>query len=196
MRGKRKRWVGFLCLSLVALTGWGAYVLLLMHQTEARAVPKKADVAIVLGAAVWGDEPSPGLRERLDMAAQLFREGYVSHVIVSGGLGSGKRWEEAVIMKRYLEEKGIPSEVIHEENEASDTYENLAFSQAIMQRHGWKRALIVSHGYHLARAMEMAETLGLLADPVAAPTESLFLPYHKAREVLAFTKWRLSRLFR
>ncbi|CAJ1003625.1 MAG: YdcF family protein [Brevibacillus sp.] len=180
------------CLAAAAL--WAGYVLWRIDQTSRSAAPQKADVAIVLGAAVWGDQPSPGLRERLDLALQLYREGYVPTLIVSGGLGDGKGVTEAQVMRNYLVEQGVPADRILMESEATNTYENLLFSRQIMQQNGLHSALVVSHDYHLARAMDMTRALGISAHPVGTKSNVMYRPYHLVREVLAYTKWRLTYL--
>ncbi|MCK9907436.1 YdcF family protein, partial [Frankia sp. Cpl3] len=68
-----------------------------MTEVEKAAVPRKADVAIVLGAAVWDGGPSPGLKERLNEALLLYKQQYVPYLIVSGGLGDGKEVDEATV---------------------------------------------------------------------------------------------------
>jgi uncharacterized SAM-binding protein YcdF (DUF218 family) len=188
----------FLLLLIVCFSGgliWIGYVLWRIAQVEKQAVPRPADVAIVLGAAVWGEQPSPGLRERLDQALRLYRQGYAPYLIVTGGLGEGKTIDEATVMKRYLLEHGVPAERVLLENKARDTYENLLYSKALMDEHSLHTALIVSHGYHLARAAEMAAALGMEAYPVGVKSRVLMIPYYKTREVLAYTKWHLSRMF-
>ncbi|NGQ94818.1 YdcF family protein [Brevibacillus sp. SYP-B805] len=186
------RVVRFAALLVLLFAFWFGYVLYKIDAVERMAEPKKADVAIVLGASVWGDQPSPGLRERLDLALSLYQEGYVPFLLVSGGLGEGKKVEEAVVMKNYLMEKGVPEDSIIVENKARSTYENLAFSQKLMEDYGFKTALVVSHGYHLARAVDMAKELGMDVHPVGAKSNVLYTPYYKAREVFAYTKWILS----
>lgn len=37
----------------------------------------KTDAAVVLGAAAWGGEPSPVLRERINHSIWLYENGYV-----------------------------------------------------------------------------------------------------------------------
>jgi uncharacterized SAM-binding protein YcdF (DUF218 family) len=188
----------FLMLLIVCFSGgliWFGFVLWRISQVEKQAAPRPADVMIVLGAAVWGELPSPGLRERLDQALSLYRQGYAPYLIVTGGLGEGKTIDEATVMKRYLVEHGVPAERILLENKARDTYENLLYSKALMDEHSLHTALIVSHGYHLARATEIAETLGITAYPVKVESHVLLIPYYKTREVLAYTKWHLSRMF-
>jgi len=180
--------------ALLLLIGafWSGYVLYKIDAVERTAKPKKADVAIVLGAAVWDNQPSPGLRERLDLALELYRNEYVPFLIVSGGLGEGKQIEEATVMKNYLMENGVPEDSIIVEDKATSTYENLANSKQLMADYSFETALVVSHSYHLARAMDIAKVLEIAAQPVGTTTKALFTPYHKAREILAFTKWKLS----
>ncbi|MEJ8547239.1 YdcF family protein [Brevibacillus borstelensis] len=193
-RGKR-RILRILAVCIAILGIWAGYLLWKIERTIEEAVPRKADVAIVLGAAVWGERPSPGLRERLDQALELYRQGYVPYLLVTGGLGEGKTSTEASVMRNYLVEQGVPEDRIFMEHQARDTYENLLFSKEIMQQHGLSQALVVSHDYHLARAVDMAETIDLDASPVGVTSHVLYSPYYKAREVLALTKWHLSHPF-
>lgn len=190
----KKRLLTWSAVCLAAAALWSGYVLWRIDQTSRNAAPQKADAAIVLGAAVWGDQPSPGLRERLDLALRLYKEGYVPTLIVTGGLGDGKGVTEALVMRSYLVEQGVPADRILMESEATNTYENLLFSRQVMQQNSLHSALVVSHDYHLARAMDMAQALGISAHPVGVKSNVLYRPYHLAREVLAYTKWRLSYL--
>lgn len=186
------RLVKLFAIILLISAFWSGFVLYRIDAVERMAKPKKADVAIVLGAAVWENEPSPSLRERLDLALQLYRDEYVPFLLVTGGLGEGKQVEEATVMKKYLMDNGVPEDSIIVENQATSTYENLAFSKKLMEDYSFKSALIVSHNYHLARAMDIATQLQIPASPVGTPSNVLFTPFHKAREVFAYTKWKLS----
>ena len=191
--GRHKTWIRTLLFLVIVGLIWSACVVQHIWKVARSAVPHKADVAIVLGAAVWGDQPSPGLRERLDKSFWLYLEGYVPKILVSGGLGSGKPISEADAMKQYLLEKGVPNEAILSEDQSHDTFQNLTNSKRIMEQHQLQSALIVSHEFHLARAMDIAKTIGLHADPVLVESKVLFLPYYYAREVLAYTYWLLSK---
>lgn len=172
---------------------WSVYCVQYFWYVSTNATPRQADVAIVLGAAVWGDKPSPSLRERLDKAVQLYEEKYTSMIIVSGGLGDGKQIDEATAMQRYLVEQGVPESAILTEKQSRDTVQNLTFSKQIMSDHQMNSALIVSHGFHLARSVEIARTVGIDAFPIAVETHVLFVPYFYAREVLAYTVWLLEK---
>jgi uncharacterized SAM-binding protein YcdF (DUF218 family) len=168
------------------------YTLIVRYDGEpGRGSGGRAEVGIVLGAALWNDRPSPGLRERLDLALAAYREGRFSYFLVTGGLDrNGATLTEAQGMKRYLLEQGVPDAAIVTENESTSTYENLRNARRIMDERGWDTALIFTHQFHGFRAASIARALGY--DPVQVRTvESRVLnePYHRAREVLAFTKW-------
>ena len=190
----RKCLYGLLILFLLGLL-WSVYVWVQINKAES-TLQGKADVGIILGASMWGDQPSPGLKERLEHGLKLYQEGYYPVLIVSGGLDKpGYKYTEAEGMRNYLVSKGVPEEAIILENEATSTYENLLYSQRIMKENDWKRAVIVTHDYHGTRSMEIAGTLGY-DQPSLSITTSTVLPMfkHKSREVLAYTKWTADRL--
>lgn len=156
----------------------------------------KADVGIILGASMWGEQPSPGLRERLEHALSEYKAGRFRTFIVTGGLDKpGYPYTEAEGMRNYLVAAGVPESDIYLENKATSTYENLLYSQAIMKEQGWKTAIIITHDYHGTRSMEVAAALGY-ERPTVSLTKSTVLPMakHKSREVLAYTKWTADRL--
>ena len=68
---------------------------------------RKADAAIVLGAAMWAGTPSPVLRARLDHALELYRSQTVTYIIVTGGVGYGDNMSEAEGGANYLIEQGV-----------------------------------------------------------------------------------------
>ncbi|GAA3404682.1 YdcF family protein [Paenibacillus hodogayensis] len=175
---------------------WVGYIQWLIHAAQFHSPSAQARTAIVLGAALWNDRPSPGLRERLDQAYALYEDRKVDRLIVSGGLdNNGATVTEAEGMKRYLIERGVPADEVIEEPEATSTYENLLFSKAIMDREGWTDPIIVTHQYHGARAVDIARFVGFV-DPAVALTDSqvMWMPWHKVRETLAYTKWIVDKL--
>ncbi|WEK55806.1 MAG: YdcF family protein [Candidatus Cohnella colombiensis] len=157
-----------------------------------------ADVGIVLGASLWNNEPSPALKERLNYAIELYNLGVFSQILVTGGLDQlpGAKLTEAEGMRNYLLSRNIPDAAISMEQLSTSTYENLLFSKKIMVEKEWATAVIVTHRYHGARAADIADKLGYTQFQVRV-TESkvLRIHYHEAREILAFTKWYLDKLF-
>ncbi|CAM3488685.1 YdcF family protein [Brevibacillus invocatus] len=198
MKAWRKKILVPLLGILILGATWAGYNWYLIEKTIQEAAPRHADVGIVLGAAVWGERPSPGLRERLDYALWLYNEGYVEYLLVTGGLGEGKKVTEAFAMQQYLLEQGVPADAILLEEKATSTYENLLYSQQVMESVEsvkLKSALVISHDYHIARAKTMADDLELPAAAVGVQSHVLYSPYHKVREILALAHWQVTRIW-
>ncbi len=134
------------------------------------AQPRSADVAIVLGTRVdRSGNPSRLLRERLDRAYDLFRTDMARNIIVSGGLGR-EGYEEADVMREYLIRRGVPGERIAVDRQGYDTYETARGAKAIMDAKHFRSAIVVSHYYHLPRALITLERFGV-QDVSAAAVE-------------------------
>lgn len=127
---------------------------------------------IVLGAAVYQDQPSLTLVRRLEGARDFLNAYPESVAIVSGGMGPGETVTEAEAMKKWLLEHGIEDSRVLLEDRATSTQENLAYSFAIIRERGDEpdgNVAIVSSAYHLFRAKSMARLQGVEAVGVAAP---------------------------
>jgi uncharacterized SAM-binding protein YcdF (DUF218 family) len=182
---KRVIWAGAGCCALGALyVGW-QYHSIVSYADSAR--PVKSDAIIVLGAEVRGVEPSPALAERCEWAYELYEQGYAPKLILSGAQGNG-RISEAQAMKNVLEKRGVPAAAMLLEEGSHSTRENLANSQAIMQREGLKTAIIATHRFHQKRAALLAEQLGLTATCYGETSPSMFEPYWTLRETAAILK--------
>lgn len=161
---------------------------------------KKADAAIVLGASVYDNSPSPVFGERINHAVDLYNEGYVDAIIMTGGTGKGNIRSEADIAREYAEQKGVPPEAIFKEEDSTITEENLENAKKVMSEHGMDTALIVSDPLHMRRAMLYAKDLGMTA--YSSPTPSTLYRSWKTklpflmREELYYSGYRLVRLFR
>ena len=137
------------------------------------------DYLIVLGAAVYKDQPSLTLIRRLE-GAKAYLDAYPDSVaIVSGGMGPGETVTEAQAMYDWLTAHGVdPSRVIREPK-ATSTGENLAFSFEIIRSRGDDprgHVAIVSSAYHLYRAKQLAALQGVDdAAGVAAPWGYFFV---------------------
>ncbi|WJH34089.1 YdcF family protein [Paenibacillus sp. CC-CFT747] len=174
---------------------WTGYIQWRIYHLEAKPLTGKSDVGIVLGASLWKDEPSPGLKERLDHAYRLYREGRFAVFLVSGGLdANGATITEAEGMRRYLLAKGVPEQAVLTETKSTSTYENLRFSQAIMKASGLKSSIVITHAYHGARSEDIARFLRMEPFQVSVCGSTVLnMAWHKSRETLAFTKWELQK---
>lgn len=130
----------------------------------------KADAAIVLGAAAWGNKPSPVYRERINEAIRLYKLGKVNFLIFTGGTRESGFPTEAEVGKIFAMQHGVAEKAIILETESRTTQQNLENSQKLMDRSGIHSALLVSDPLHMYRVMQIAKRLGLNSQP--APTET------------------------
>jgi uncharacterized SAM-binding protein YcdF (DUF218 family) len=149
------------------------------------------EAAIILGAAVWGEEPSPALKERLNKGAELYQKGWVKYLILSGGKGTLKRKSEAIAMKEYLIKQGIPEDRLILEDQSTNTKENLQYVKKLLEKYQFGEVYLVTHDYHMYRGLLYAEKAGIDAVPAPAHSQVLWYPYHKSRESLALLKLQL-----
>ncbi|WP_078545958.1 YdcF family protein [Litchfieldia alkalitelluris] len=130
----------------------------------------KTDVAVVLGAAVWGDEPSPVFRERINHSIWLYENGYVDKIIFTGGKGEGDKVAESEVERNYAIENNVNSKDILIETKSKITEENLKYAQEIAVEKNLKTYTIVSDPLHMKRAILMASNTGMEA--YSSPTQS------------------------
>lgn len=133
-------------------------------------IDMKADAAIVLGAAVWGNEVSPVFRERINHAVELHRSGKVRKIIFTGGQGNKDELTESAAARRYAIDNGVPEKDILVEQRSHTTYENVVNAKQLADANGLKKVLIVSDPMHMKRAVAMASDIGLEAYPSPTPT--------------------------
>jgi uncharacterized SAM-binding protein YcdF (DUF218 family) len=170
-RKKSRRWFRrILWIVFGLLFGWG---LLTGRQVldYARLNPDASgDAAVVLGAAVYRDLPSPVFRERINHAIDLYRQGKVEAIIFTGGVGRGDNLAESEAARNYAVAAGVPAGDIWIETVSVNTYQNLEQAQAIVEAQGFETVIIVSDPMHMRRAMEYAADLDLPAEPSPTPT--------------------------
>ena len=134
------------------------------------SAPGPAGAALVLGAAVLGDVPSPVLIERLRHAQQLYEAGVVSRIVVTGGRSPEDELSEAVASRNWLVEQGVPAGDIVLEDQSRTTLENLQFARIVLEQAGIRDVLIVSDPLHMRRAMLIAGRMGVAAG--SSPTRT------------------------
>lgn len=151
------------------------------------------DCIILLGAGVWGDNPSPMLEDRLLKGIELYNEGIAPKIIMSGDHGQ-KEYDEVNIMKEYAINAGVPSEDVFMDHAGFSTYESIYRAKEIF---GVKNIVIVTQEYHLYRALYIANKLGLNAYGVNAdPRQYGGQLYREIREILARNKDFVKSIFK
>lgn len=171
----------FLFVILWSLTGkW-------MADGKTPAATGKYEYAVVLGAKVNGKTPSLSLQYRLEAALQYSRQYPDVKLILSGGKGPGEDISEAEAMKRWLTGHGLEADRIIVEDQSTTTYENILFSKELLPP-SVKGISIITSDYHLARARNIAQRLGLDSDAVEATTPKIVQWKLTTRERLALLK--------
>src|SRR5690606_14455391 len=99
----------------------------------------------------WRNRPSPVFAERINHAIELYRQGYVHNIIFTGGYGRNPEMADSEIAREYAIQRGIPASAIYVETNSTDTQENLAEAQKLMQALGFQTALLVSDPLHMYR---------------------------------------------
>lgn len=170
---RRRRLVGGLRRIAIALVLLVAGVLSLAIDISAfsvRSDSAAADAAIVLGAAVDDDRPSPVLEERLRHAAALYESGQIDRIILTGGVGQGDTLSESEAGRAWLIASGVPADRLLIENRSRTTKQNSAFAMPLLAEHDVDRMLIVGDPLHMRRATRIATDLGLDAHPSPTPS--------------------------
>lgn len=178
---------------LTGFSGFSAYDIWTYAKTTELV---KADAAIVLGTAVWGEEPSPVLRERINHSIWLYENDYVEKIIFTGGKTNGSEFAEAAVSKKYAISRGIPPEDILTEERSLVTIENFRFVSEIAELNELTDFLVVSDPLHMKRALKMAKDTGFEAYTSPTTTSeynsmaSIF-PFF-CREIGAYVAYALS----
>ena len=139
----------------------------------------------------------PLLRGRVDRAIELWRQqrtqtGREAVLIPSGGQDPDETMPEAEAMRRYLVEQGVPSQAICVEDQSRNTYQNMAFSKALIDKEkpGASVAYVTTN-YHVFRSGVWASLAGLPAEGVGSRTKWWFWPNAFMRECVGLLKNRL-----
>ena len=161
-------------LALYALsTPWVSGVLLKSLEISAPLAPgdlQGVDAIVVLGggrrldAAEYGQDTLKGLAlERLRYGAHLHRESGLP-LLVTGGMPGGGTLAEGRIMQQILEDEYHLSPRWIEDR-AETTWDNARYSAALLQQDGVRRIALVTHAWHLRRAMPQFKAQGLEVVP-------------------------------
>jgi SanA protein len=119
-----------------------------------------AQAALVLGAQVYADgRPSVMLADRVRAAEALYRAGKVSKLLLSGDHG---RWDydEPGAMRRMLLADGVPARDIFTDHAGFDTWDSAQRARRVFDV---RSAVVVTQGFHMARALFDARRAGLQA---------------------------------
>ena len=116
---------------------------------------RPADAAVVLSTRAYErGRLNPCLVARVEAAVELYRARKVKKLVMTGGVSRDLQ-SSAGNMQMIAEKMGVSKADIIQEREAGNTFENIVFSRKFIENS--PRVVIVSAGFHLARARMMAD---------------------------------------
>lgn len=137
-------------------------------------------VALILGASLVNGKPSPALEDRLLTGFTLYNTRTVKKLVLSGD-NRALEYNEPMAMKRFLLKKGMPEEDMVLDYAGRRTYDSCYRLRDIF---GQYDVIVVTHYFHLPRALYLCNRLGMRAFGVGADQQD-----HPA-----MIKWRIREL--
>lgn len=145
------------------------------------------EVAIVPGALVEPDgDMSSMLAARVEQASRLWHAGRVEKILVSGDHGSWI-YDEPDTMRKALVADGVTPRDVFEDHAGFDTWATMVRAREIF---GVRDAVVVTQGFHMARALYLADAAGIDATGLTADLRPWGVQGRKStvREVLSRVK--------
>jgi len=175
-------------LSLLFLLGvhWFMIASAKDQRAAIEAAPPRT-VALVLGAAVWGDRPSHMLEDRLAAALDLYQRGRCRTLLLSGAHREDEN--EVAVMRAWLERRGVPPEHIFLDHAGFRTLDSMIRAKEVFHA---RELLVVTQDFHIPRSLYLGRSFGLDVIGVSAPPIHNYtwwtLQRHAVRELIAQTK--------
>jgi len=119
-------------------------------------IKNRKNVGVVLGAAVWSDnQPSPSLSGRVDKAVELYNDGYIGKILLTGGNAPGEM-TEAEVAYEYAKKIGMEMSDVSYEPLTTSTIEQVRFVKSnLVGSREINDIILISDDYHLVRVTEI-----------------------------------------
>ncbi|MFD0692489.1 YdcF family protein [Paenibacillus sp. GCM10027628] len=182
---QRREFLGSLLVGLAALllcVGSMPYIAnAFLQSIEQRYTPPEqvnGDVLVMLTGGAIADNPdplthgegylNPGTAARVLTVAELYRQTKLP-IVLSGGQVYSDTGNESQIARRHLLALGVPESAILMDDTSRNTEENAVHTQSILKQQGWKRPVLITSAYHMARAVKHFQKLKV--DVLPYPTD-------------------------
>lgn len=145
------------------------------------------EIGILFGAGVKSNrEPGQPLVDRLEVTAELYEQGKIEKILITGD-NSDSHYNETDVMKEYLVEKHeVPESDIILDEHGNRTYDSCIRARDLFEV---EEALLITQGFHLPRSIYTCEKLGIESVGISATMHDYEeMTYFKAREFLAISR--------
>lgn len=161
------------------------------HQPDELSARK---VGLVLGTSKRTSlGPNPYFEHRIDAAVELYEQGLVEVLLVSGD-NSIETYNEPQDMQDALVARGIPADQIYHDYAGFSTLDSVLRAQRVF---GLDRFIVISQAFHCERAIFLARSHGIEAIGYAADdVQGVATTRIQLREYLARVKALLDILLR
>lgn len=182
--------IGLLLLNLIG-------PLIVTQSAKSRSLSEKdvsllqpRDVAIVFGAGVDPDRrPTPFLLARLETAVELYKQGKVKKLLLSGD-NRARNYNEPFVMREVVIELGVAAEDAIADYAGLGTYDSCYRAKHIF---GVTNVYLVTQGYHVPRAVYTCQKIGI--DSIGIGTSrywssyrGLVFPNYIVREIFSINR--------
>lgn len=152
---------------------------------------------VVLGAGLHDGKVPPILARRLQTASELWRSHPATVIVVTGARLRGDQLSEAAAMATYLRDQcKVPTANIRLEERAKNTWQNLKYSQHLLQEariNDPTTVAVVTSSFHLLRAFQYGRRQKLHWHFIAAPTPLSHQPMAVTRDFLGIIRDHYSK---
>ena len=192
---KRRKFLIIVAVALLVVLAGAWFVRASIHSFDQRIVHlseinienwSHPRVAIVFGAAVYQDDLSVVLEDRVKTAIALYKAGKVDRILVSGD-NRTLEYNEPKAMADYLISHAVDQRDVVIDYAGRSTYETCKRAKEIF---AVQRAILITQRTHLSRALFLANSLGLESFGVIADQQNYGgeTSYQQMREVGASLK--------
>jgi SanA protein len=155
--------IGLLIGAIIFVSSINRYVFLQTKDKIENSITEISDkeplrIAVVFGAGVRENgEPSLALEDRIITAVELYRAGRVRKILMSGD-NRFQNYNEPAAMREQAIKRGVPSENVVADYAGRRTYDTCFRAKEIF---GIERAVLVTHEFHLNRAIYLCQAAGI-----------------------------------
>ena len=173
LKGLLKTLFAGLLLLVIGVVVINLWILQKTHARIEHEVPLCAmqPVGLVFGTAQWLREggANPYYQARMEASAELLRLHRVQHLLLSGD-NRTRYYNEPISMWRSLRHRNVSDAHMTLDYAGFSTFDSVVRAKEVF---GADRLMLISQGWHLPRALFIAEVLGIEATGCAVPDDGV-----------------------